>query len=105
MNVEVGRIEEPKFVIEVVTDPAESERFRIAHERARQNLAWLQAHWGDLLPQARGKHVAVAGQEAFIADTAQAAWEWARRAHPEDTGAVVRYVRPTLGPRVYDHHG
>jgi hypothetical protein len=53
----------------------------------------LQAHWGDVLPQARGKFVAVANQEAFIAATPAEAWAWAEATHPEDNGAIVHYVR------------
>ena len=66
---------EPTFVIEEVTDPDEIARFRAQDKRARLNMDWLQAHWSDLLPAARGKFIAVAGQEAFIADTAEEAWE------------------------------
>jgi hypothetical protein len=105
MDIEIGRAGEPTFAIEEVTDPAEIERSRAQHERARQNSAWLQDHWGDLLPRAYGKFVAVAGQEAFIADTAKEAWDWAAQAHPEDNGALVRFVRQLKGPRIYDHRG
>jgi len=52
------------------------------------------------VPQARGKFLAVAGQEAFLADTAAAAWAWVEARHPEDDGAVVQYVRPQQGPRI-----
>ena len=45
---------DPKFVIEQVTDPAEIARHRTQHERAGRNSDWLQSHWADLLPQARG---------------------------------------------------
>ena len=67
-------MKDPMFVIEEVTDPVEIARHRAQHERTRRNSDWLQSHWADLLPQARGKFVAVAGQEAFIADTAEEAW-------------------------------
>jgi hypothetical protein len=43
----------------------------------------------------------VAGQEAFIADTPEEAWAWARTNHPEDNGAFVQYVIPEKGPRIY----
>jgi len=94
-----------KFLLEEVTDPAEIARFRAQDERQRRNLTWLQTHWNDLLPQARGKHVAVAGQEAFLADTAEQAWAWTKAAHPEDNGAFVHYVRQGEGPRIYGHRG
>jgi len=90
-----------EFVIEEVSDPDEIRRSRAQDERHRRNSAWLQSHWRDVLPQARGKFVAVAGQEAFIADTPAEAWAWVEMTHPEDNGAIVRYIRTQRGPRVY----
>lgn len=92
---------EPTFIIEEVSDPSEIARSRAQDERHRRNNEWLQAHWADVLPQARGKFLAVAGQEAFIADTPEEAWAWADTTHPEDDGATVRYVRTEKGPRIY----
>ncbi len=92
---------EPVFQIEEVNDPAEVARCRAQDERARRNSDWLQFRWADLLPQARGKFGAVAGQEAFIADTPEEAWAWACNTHPEDDGAMVRHVRVGQGPRIY----
>ncbi len=94
---------EPDFVIEEVTDPTEIARERAQHQRAKRNSDWLQAHWSDLLPAARGKFVAIAGQEAFIADTPEEAWAQAARAHPEDDGALCQFVFPHTGPRFYGH--
>jgi hypothetical protein len=94
-------MKDPEFVIEEVTDPTEIARHRTQHERAKRNGDWLQAHWGDLLPQARGKFVAVAREEAFIADTPEDAWAWATKNHPDDNGALVRYMRVGQGPRIY----
>jgi hypothetical protein len=94
-----------KFNLEEVTDPAEIARSRAQDERARKSSAWLQAHWADLLPGARGRFLAVAGQEAFLADTAEEAWAQARAAHPEDDGVFCQYVFPEGGPRVYGHRG
>ncbi len=65
----------------------------LAHERRlKKNLDWLNARWDDLLPRTRGKFVAVAGQEVFIADTYQAAMDLARAAHPDDDAAWVQRV-------------
>ena len=94
---------EPTFTIEEVSDPDEIARSRAQDERHRRNNEWLQAHWADVLPQARGKFLAVAGQEAFIADTPEEAWAWADATHPEDDGATVRYIRTEKGPRIYDN--
>ena len=93
------------IVIEEINEPVEIARCKAAQERGRRNSAWLQAHWGDLLPQAFGKFLAVAGEEAFIADTPEAAWAWADEAHPEDDAATVQYVRPPGGPRIYVSQG
>ncbi len=96
---------ESKFIIEEVTDPVEIARIRAQDEQHRRNLDWLQAHWADVLPQARGKFLAVAGQEAFIADTPKQAWAWAAAAHPDDQGAFVQYVIAKEGPRIYGNRG
>jgi hypothetical protein len=90
-----------RLILEEVTDPAEAARCRAQLARARRNLEWLEGHWADVLPAARGKHLAVAGQEAFIANTPEEAWAWVRTNHPEDDGAFVHYVIPEKGPRIY----
>lgn len=91
------------FTLEDVTDLGEIARHQTVDEQARRNSDWLQAHWPDLLPQALGKFLAVAGQEAFLADTPAAAIAWAKAVHPEDQGSLVQFVRPQKGPRLYDH--
>jgi hypothetical protein len=83
---------EPRFIIEEVSDPNEIARCRAQDEQHRRNNEWLQAHWADVLPQARGKFLAVAGQEPFIADTPEEAWAWVDATHPEDSGAIVHYI-------------
>jgi hypothetical protein len=93
------------IILGELTDPEAIARFWAGHEKATRNGEWLQSHWPDLLPQALGKFVAVAGQEAFIADTPQEAWAKANAAHPEDEGAICQYVRPERGPRIYAHCG
>lgn len=92
-------------MVEEVNDPVEASRFRAQHEQQRRNSDWLAAHWAELLPQAFGKFVAVAGQQAFVADTAEAALAEAQTAYPEDRGAFVRYVLPYRGPRFYANRG
>jgi hypothetical protein len=95
----------PPIIIEEVTDPAEIARHQAQDERARRNVRWLQAHGADVLPLARGRHLAVACEEAFIADTAQEAWARARAAHPDDPGALLQYVPLGRGPRIYAGRG
>ncbi len=90
---------------EINDDPATTARFRAAHEQAIRNSRWLESHGAELLPRALGKFIAVAGQEAFIADSSEQAWAWARSVHPDDHGAFVEYVIPTPGPRLYSDRG
>jgi hypothetical protein len=96
---------EPKFVLEEVADPAEIASFRAWHEQFQRNSDWLEAHWAAVLPQAHGRFLAVAGQEAFLADTPEDALAMAKAAHPEDQGSLVRYVLPPGGPRIYANRG
>ena len=98
----VGPWEEPKLVITEVTDPEELALARKVHEQALRNSEWLQAHWGDL-EHARGRFVAVAGQQAFVADTIEEAVALARASHPEDQGLLAQFVPPWKGPRIYAH--
>jgi hypothetical protein len=98
-------IEENKLIMEEVTDPEVIARHKTALEHYQRNSDWLQSHRPEVLPQARGKFLAIAGQEAFIADTPEQAWAWARSAHPEDRGPVVQYVRLEQGPRIYAYRG
>lgn len=92
---------EAKITIEEVTDPNEIARTKEQDDRHRKNSEWLESHWDDVLPEARGKYVAVSGEETFIAETPEAAWSWAENTHPDDNGAIVRYVRTEEGPRVH----
>ena len=82
----------PPTILEEVSDPAVLVGSQAQLGRFRRNSDWLQAHWKQLLPAAHGKHVAVAGQQAFIAETAAEAWSLAAAAHPEDD-ASFRAVR------------
>jgi hypothetical protein len=92
-----------KITVEEINDPKEIARFQARIEQASRNDIWLQLHWADLLPRARGKLLAVAGQEAFVADTHREAWALAKAAHPDDEGAFVQYVIPERGPRIYGY--
>jgi hypothetical protein len=89
------------LTVEFGPPPADPRPVLARMERARRNSQWLQAHWADLLPQAVGKYVVVAGEEAFIADGPKEAWALARHAHPEDDAATIQYVNPQPGPKIY----
>ena len=98
-------MDQPRVIVEEVTDPEETARLRAQDERARRNSDWLQAHWPEIAPRARGRFLAVAGQEAFIADSPEEALALAEAAHPEDNGVLFQYVRPERGPRIYAGRG
>jgi hypothetical protein len=93
------------IVIGEITDPAECARIHARIDRGYRNLNWLSQHWADFLPQARGKFIVVAAQEGHVAESAAEAWDWAKAVHPEDDGALVQYVRPETGPRIYACRG
>jgi len=95
----IGPTAPPK--VQIATDPAEFARGQQQHRQASQNMDWLAAHWDELLPQAFGKFLAVAGQEAFLADDPQEAYAKASAAHPEDLGVFVQYVSPYKGSRCH----
>jgi hypothetical protein len=97
--------ERPKFVFEEVTDPVQIAEGLAVDEAYGRNEAWLQEHWAEVYPKAKGKTLVVAGQEAFIADTPEEALDRAHTAHPNDIGVVRRYVPFHSGPRVYDLRG
>lgn len=105
MIIAKGMAKQPALVMEEVTDPEVVARNKAQSERFWRNVDWLSSHWEDLLPQALGKFVAVAGQEAFLADTSEEAWAAAEAAHPEDNGVFCRYVSPMRGPKIYANHG
>jgi len=99
-------VEPPKIIFREVTDPAEIARSRAQTERAWRNIDWLHSHWSDVLPQALGKCIAVAGQQAFIADTDEEARALAAAAHPGDDGMFTMYIRANQNAvRIYAHHG
>lgn len=98
-------LDEPTVVMEEVTDPREIARHLALHEKFERNSDWLETHWHEVLPQARGRFLAVAGQQAFLGDTLEEALAKANAAHPEDEGLLAQYVLPEGGPRIYAHRG
>ena len=94
-----------RITVESVSNPEGLTPYTEQLQRARLNRDWLEAHWSELLPVARGKFLAVAGQRAFVADTPEEAWKMAGDAFPSDDGAFVQYVRSLEGPRFYANQG
>jgi hypothetical protein len=104
MNVFRSELTElSKITMEEVTDPKEIAQSQAQHERHRRNVDWLESHWDDVLPQARGRFVAVANQQAFMAETSGEAWAWIDAHHPGDNGGFVHYVPTHTGPRNYPY--
>ena len=93
------------LTVEIVEDPVYNERGRAGDEQFDRNAAWLEVHWSDLLPEARGSFAAVADQQAYVAATIEEAWAWARANHPEDEAPLVQYVPKDTRPRIYAHKG
>jgi len=87
--------------IEEVTAPEVIKAARMRAEQGCRNAEWLERHWADLLPRARGKFIAVAGGEGMVAETVEAAWNWIDENHCNDGGAFVQYVPSVQGPRIY----
>jgi hypothetical protein len=93
--------ERPPIIVTEVSDPELLRQARRQRERADRNSAWLQAHVPEIYSLYRGKCVCVAGEELFVADTPQEAWALARAAHPEDDGALLRYIPLEKMERIY----
>jgi hypothetical protein len=98
-------MDEPKFVIAEITDPAENERRRLQVEQAKRNSDWLSAHWSEVYPGAVGQFLAVVSGEAFVGASVAEVVAKAKAAHPDDAGMLVEYVRPNVGPRIYGNRG
>ena len=87
------RLEDNLVTIHLVDDPLVVARAKAQRERVKRNSDWLQSHWDDLLPQARGKYVVVAGQQAFVADTSEEAWAMAWLFDPD----VLMWIQIATG--------
>jgi hypothetical protein len=88
---------------EVVTDAGELARSRKQDEQFDRNSDWLESHAAEVYPQCRGRHVCVAGQELFVASTAEQALDLAQAAHPDDEGILLRYIPCKKVTRIYAH--
>lgn len=84
--------EQPPIVMQEITDPVQLAEARSRQERSDRNWAWFEAHAAEIYSQHRGKCLCIAGEELFVADTAEEALALARAAHPEDDGRFTRYI-------------
>lgn len=90
------------IAMEEVTDPHEIAESLARRERFDRNSAWLQTHAKEVYTRHRGKCICIAGEELFVADTAEEVLARARAAHPEDDGSVlIRYIPSQKMARIY----
>ncbi|HYL98160.1 MAG TPA: hypothetical protein VEZ90_04340 [Blastocatellia bacterium] len=91
-----------RIVVEEVTDPDENAAARARRARFDRNSDWLQSHATEVYTSHRGKCICVAGEELFVADSAEEVLAQARAAHPEDNGSIlVRYIPREKIARIY----
>jgi hypothetical protein len=93
--------QQTEIIMEEVTDPEELDRARRQRERFDLNADWLQQHAAEVYPQHRGKFICIAGQELFVADTAEEVIAQATAAHPEDDGWFTHYIPKEKLARIY----
>jgi hypothetical protein len=91
----------PPLILEEVTDPTAIAQAQAQGARCARNMAWLQAHSAEIYPRYRGKHLCIAGEALFVADTPEKAWALATAAHPEDDGRFLYYVPCEALARIY----
>ncbi len=89
------------IVMEELTDPAELAKARAQDERFARNWAWFESHASEIYASHRGKCVCIAGEEIFVADTAEEVLASAMAAHPEDDGRFTRIIPREKVTRVY----
>jgi hypothetical protein len=102
MIQQVGKSTEQSLEMFEVTDPAELAAADVRRRYFDKNSAWLQAHIGEFQdPKLGGKFLCVAGEEAFVGDSAEEVIARARAAHPDDVGFFTSYIPREKVPRVY----
>lgn len=89
------------ITMEEVTDPEELAKARAQRERFDRNFAWFKAHAAEIFAHYRGKCIAIADEELFVADTPEEAMTLAKAAHPEDDGSFMHYIPQEKLARIY----
>lgn len=90
-----------KIEMFIVTDPVEIASANSRREKFDRNSDWLQAHIPEVYGRHRGKCICVAGEELFVADTAEEVMAMAKAAHPHGDGALLRYIPLKKVARIY----
>lgn len=88
-------------VMEEVTDADEIAKARAQRESFDRNARWLQRHIPEVYSRHRGKCICVAGQQLFVAESAEQAIALARAAHPQEEGWFTRYIPKQKVPMIY----
>jgi hypothetical protein len=88
------------FEVTSTKDPRELTKARAQHEQFKRNCDWLDSHAHNVYSH-RGKHISIAGQDLFVAESAREALALAAKAHPEDLGRYLRYIPKDRVPRIY----
>ena len=73
-----------------------------ANAEFKRNVAWWNAHVGEVGPRHVGKFVCVAGQELFAGDDPAEVLARAKAAHPKPGDGFLCFRIPThAGPMIY----
>lgn len=89
-----------RLMIDVESDPDVCAEIAARFERRQQNERWLVEH-AAVAYSHRGKYICIAGQQFFVADTAEQAIRAAESAHPYDDGRFTLYIPIDKAPRIY----
>jgi hypothetical protein len=86
----------------IITEEPLTPELARALENGRRNLLWFNEHVEELevYERYRGKYVAAAGGELFVAETAEEVERLAEEKHPADT-PHVRYIPREKRYRIY----
>lgn len=103
MNVATQLPDQVSLQRDRAASPEELAKAQSRREQFQRNLDWLRAHASEVYSTHRGQHICIAGQELFVAGTAQEALQLGRAAHPEDEGIYLRYVPRKKVERIYAH--
>lgn len=85
-----------------INDAQEMNQAQEQRTQFDRNSQWLQENIADIYAKHRGKCICIAGQEVFVADTAQAAIAQAKAIHPQDKGWFTRYIPLEKQARIYE---
>lgn len=94
----------PIIMEEIAESEAPSEA-RQQWEMFDRNWKWFLTHAAEIYDRARGKHLFVAGQEVFIAETPEDAIAKAKASHPEDHGGFILSIPRERMFWIYGHRG